>query len=363
MSRADVVVIGAGAMGSSTAWWLARRGHDVVLLERFEAGHDRGSSHGVARIFRHAYDDAHYVRMAKESLSLWRELEDDAGQVLVELTGCIDHGPAPVIERVAAALIGESVAREVLDPEVASRRWPGMRFDDAVLFHPEGGRCLADATVRALQDRAAAHGAVVRFGVGPASLEVNGAGDGVVVRGADESWAARVAVVTAGGWVREVLGSVASVPATVTLEQVQHFTPLDPAQQWPSFLHHRAGAPLVYGLLSSGEGMKVDEHHAGRPIDPETDSREADPVRRAAVADYVREWFPGLDPTPVHTATCLYTTTPTEDFVIDRIGPVVIGSPCSGHGFKFTPLVGRMLADLADGTETRPDPRFALRPF
>ena len=162
-TRADVVVIGAGAMGSATAWWLARRGHDVVLLERFDAGHDRGSSHGVARIFRHAYEDAHYVRMAKESLPLWRELENDAGQVLLELTGCVDHGPAAVVERIAAALIGESVAREVLDPEAAARRWPDMRFDEAVLFHPEGGRCLADATVQALQDRAAAHGAVVRF--------------------------------------------------------------------------------------------------------------------------------------------------------------------------------------------------------
>ena len=74
----------------------------------------------------------------------------------------------------------------------------------------------------------------------------------------------------------------------------------------------------------------------------------------------MQEWFPGLDPRPVHTATCLYTTTPTEDFIVDRVGPVVIGSPCSGHGFKFTPLVGRMLADLADGTSTATDPRFAL---
>ena len=355
------MVIGAGAMGSATAWWLARRGHDVVLVERFEAGHDRGSSHGVARIFRHAYEDAHYVRMAKEALPLWRELEDDAGQVLLELTGCVDHGPAPVVERIAAALIGESMAREVLDAEAATRRWPGMRFDEAVLFHPEGGRCLADATVLALQGRAGAHGAVVRFGAGPASLEVNAAGDGVRVRAGDEEWDARVAVVTAGAWVRQVLGAVAPVPTTVTLEQVQHFTPIDPALEWPSFLHHRADAPVVYGLRSPGEGVKVDEHHAGPVVDPETDAREPDPVRRRAVADYVRAWFPGLDPTPVHTSTCLYTTTPTEDFVIDRVGPVVIGSPCSGHGFKFTPLVGRMLADLADGTETMPDPRFALR--
>jgi sarcosine oxidase len=355
--RADVVVVGAGAMGSSAAWWLARRGHDVVLLEQFEAGHVRGSSHGATRIFRHAYDDAHYVRMAKESLPLWRELEADAGCTLLELTGAVDHGPAPVVERIAAALIGEGVAREVLLPDAAAARWPGMRFDELVLFHPEGGRCLAGATVAALQDRAAAHGADVRFGVGPASYAPDG--DGVRVRAGDDEWDASVVVVTAGAWVRDVAG-IDVGPITVTLEQVQHFAPRDPAHSWPSVLHHRADGHLVYGLLSPGEGMKVDEHHAGPSIDPDTDPRVDDLVRRQRVIDYVEAWFPGLDPTPVHTATCLYTTTPTEDFIVDRVGPVVIGSPCSGHGFKFTPLVGRMLADLADGTESAGDPRFAL---
>src|SRR5438045_1083352 len=94
----DVVVVGAGAMGASTAWWLARRGHDVVVVEQFEAGHDRGSSHGSTRIFRHAYPDGHYVRMAKEALRLWRELEDDADATLLELTGAVDHGPAATVE-------------------------------------------------------------------------------------------------------------------------------------------------------------------------------------------------------------------------------------------------------------------------
>src|SRR3954470_16756730 len=108
--HADVVVVGAGAMGSSAAWWLARRGHDVVLLEQFDAGHDRGSSHGGARIFRHAYLDPHYVTLAKEALPLWRELEDDAGCTLLELTGGLDHGPATLIQELAAGLIGEGVA-------------------------------------------------------------------------------------------------------------------------------------------------------------------------------------------------------------------------------------------------------------
>jgi sarcosine oxidase len=105
--------------------------------------------------------------------------------------------------------------------------------------------------------------------------------------------------------------------------------------------------------------MKVAAHHVGPAVDPDDDDRSPAPDAAAELSDYVREWFPGVDPEPAHLATCLYTTTANEDFVIDRRGPLVIGSPCSGHGFKFTPLVGRMLADLAEG-RPGPGPRFAL---
>jgi len=361
IARADVVVVGAGAMGSATAWWLARRGHDVVLLEQFEAGHRRGSSHGGTRIFRHAYLDAHYVRLAKQALPLWRELEADAGQSLLELTGALDHGDAATIEQVAAGLIGEQVAHEVLRTDQAAERWPGIRFDEAVLFHPEGGRCFADATVAACQQRAAAHGADVRFGVGRATVERSPSGDAAIVRAGDDTWEAKVAVVTAGGWAASTAGGLVDLPPLdVTLEQVQHFAPLDPSSEWPSFIHYADRDSLaMYSLATPGEGVKVNEYHVGPSIDPD-DERTEDPARRAAVVEYVKEWVPGLDPTPINTATCLHTMTPNEDFVIDRLGPIVVGSPCSGHGFKFVPVIGRMLADLADGTATHPDPRFAL---
>ncbi len=169
-------------------------------------------------------------------------------------------------------------------------------------------------------------------------------------------------MVTAGAWLGSLLGSAAGLPPLkVTLEQVQHFAPIDPEPEWPSFIHYRGDELAVYGLRTPGEGVKVDEHHAGRVDDPNDDDRSIDLGRVAGVRDYVERWFPGLDPQPVNTSTCLYTTTPNEDFVIDRVGPIVVGSPCSGHGFKFVPLIGRMLADLADGTETVADPRFALR--
>jgi sarcosine oxidase len=242
---------------------------------------------------------------------------------------------------VAAALDECGAPFELLAPDAASERWPAMRFDRRVLFHPDGGRCRADATVAALQRRAAELGAHVRFNA-RAQLRVHGLG--VEVDAGGTTWAAPVAVVTAGAWVSDVLdGQAATPPLTVTQEQVQHFTPVVD-QEWPSFIHHRP--KWIYGLLTPEEGVKVDEHFVGPVIDP--DRR----VERSAAHDeimvrYVEEWFPGLDPTPHHRAECLYTTTPDEHFVIERVGPIVIGSPCSGHGFKFTPYIGRVLADLA----------------
>lgn len=335
----DVVIIGGGAMGSATAWWLARRGVDVVLLEQFESGHTRGSSHGATRIFRLAYYDPFYVRVAQAALPLWRELEDDAGEPLLDRTGSIDHGDARDVDTTAAALDACNATYERLSDAQAHERWPAFRFVGDVLFHPDGGRCHADATVAALQRRAAAHGAEVRFNQ-RATLRVHD--DGVEVVTPDTKWKARVAVVTAGAWVSDVVGAHAP-DVIVTQEQVQHFAPRV-EQGWPSFIHHRR--PWVYGLLTPGEGVKVDEHHVGPEVHPDHRLPRSAELERAVVR-YVEEWMPGLDPTPTHTTECLYTTTPDESFVLERVGPVVIGSPCSGHGFKFTPLIGQRIADLA----------------
>jgi len=317
----------------------------VALLEQFEAGHANGSSHGGSRIFRYAYYQHEYVRMAQQALPLWRELEDDAGMTLLETTGAVDHGDPESIEAVAAALRACEAPHEVMPADAARERFRGMRFDGDVIFHPAGGRCRADDTVRALQDRAAAHGADVRFGTGKARLRATA--NGVEVDADGETFRAPVAVVTAGAWVTDVLGGDHAPNVKVTQEQIQHFTPRAGAMtedEWPSFIHHRQ--PWVYGLATPGEGIKVAEHHVGPVIDPDH-RRARDLEAEKIVVRYVEEWFPGLDPTPINVAECLYTTTPDESFVIERRGPIVIGSPCSGHGFKFTPLIGQRLADLA----------------
>ena len=336
-------------MGSATTWWLARRGRDVVLLEQFEQGHVRGSSHGGSRIFRLAYPDDEYVALAQLSLRLWRELEDDAGVPLLDTTGGLDHGDPRMVDAVRGAQC------ELLAPEAAHELWPAIAFDRSVLHQPDAGRCRADDTVRALQDRAAAHGAAVHFSAGPATVSEQG--DRVVARClyADLEVVATTAVITAGAWVERVAPSRIGLPVMkVTQEQVAHFPPRADGE-WPSFIHHGVdGGGTVYGLRTPGEGIKVGGHHEGPVVDPDERTFDLDPSRVEQSVRYAERWLPGVEPVPVFGVTCLYTTTPTEDFVVDRRGPFIIGSACSGHGFKFTPAIGMLLADLTTDDTTVP---------
>ncbi|KJE20813.1 glycine/D-amino acid oxidase, deaminating [Frankia torreyi] len=371
--KVDVVVLGGGAMGSAAAWQLARRGVDVVLLERFAAGHVRGASHGASRIFRLAYPDLGYIRLAQQARVLWRELEDLTGTALLTVTGGLEHGGDPVLDQVADATAAAGVASEWLTPRQAARRWPGLRFDTRVLVHPDSGRLHADNAVTALQESTVKHGGVVRHEVPVRSLAVRG-DDAVEIHTDDDRYLARRVVVAAGAWTEKLLGGLVPLPALrVTQEQPAHFAPVGlgtsagaDQDRWPSFVHLLTAGTQeaiafhggVYGLETPGEGVKVGFHGVGPVVDPDRRDFAAVPAQLAALREYVRRWIPGVDPDRFAPISCTYTTTPDWHFVLDRHGPVVVAAGFSGHGFKFVPAIGRILADLAvDGT--RPDPRFA----
>jgi sarcosine oxidase len=349
----DVVVVGGGAMGSAAAWSLARRGADVVLLERFTPGHTNGASHGASRIFRLAYAQPDYIRLARRALDLWRKLESETGTPLLDLTGGVDHGLLAPIEDIAGALDAEGVPGRWLRAEEASERWPGLRFAGPVYFHPSSGRVHADNAVAALQSAAAARGAVVRHETPVLSVTVRAENEVEVVTPAETLRARRV-VVAAGAWTPKLLPGLLRV--RVTQEQPAHFTPLDPALQWPSFIHHRPDLG-VYGLATPGEGIKAGFHGTGPEVDPDHRDFAEEPVH-AHLRDYARHWLPGVDADAATPISCTYTTTPTSDFVVDRTGPLVVLAGFSGHGFKFTPAIGELAADLVAGV--RPLPRFRL---
>ncbi|MGV9269130.1 N-methyl-L-tryptophan oxidase [Kitasatospora sp. NPDC003701] len=357
----DVVVVGGGVMGSSAAWHLAARGHRVTLLEQFAPGHSRGSSHGSSRIFRLAYPEPFYVSLALRALPLWRRLEEETGTRLLDLTGAVDHGPTAATSALHRALTAAGRPAELLDPSQVAERWPGLRADTSALFHPEAGRLHADDSVAAFQRAAEGHGAEVRHGVGVRRLAVRGRGVELVTDGGEVIVAEHV-VVAVGGWAPRLLSGLVPglPPMRVTEEQPVHFPAAAPLD-WPSFIHH-GGARLaseagVYGL-GSADGVKVGFHGVGPVVDPER--RGGGPDARAVeqVQEYARRWLPGVDHTAPTAATCLYTTTPDHDFVIDRHGPVTVLAGFSGHGFKFASVLGELAADLVEGRPAAS--RFAL---
>ena len=374
-----VVIVGGGAMGSAGAWQLAKAGADVTLLEQFERGHDRGSSHGTVRIFRLAYADDLYVRLALEAEPLWAELEEAADEELLERVGAVDHGIPERIHEVAAALGRAGVRHELLGAEEAADRWPGLRFEGPAVFQPDGGISFADRTVRAAQDVAAGLGAEIAFSEPARGVHLRDGG--VVVETDCRELRADVVVVAAGAWAAPVADDLVPLPPlTVTFQQPGWFAPRDPTLVWPSFIHYRdtssasaasfgaygMGDPGIGGRRTSfpGTAVKVGEESVPTIVDPADGPFEVrqDALRR--LADYVEIWLPGLDPVPLRAETCLFTSTPNDDFVLDRRGPVVIASPCSGHGFKFTPVIGKMVADLALHPDAAGalDPRFRLPP-
>lgn len=354
--RVDAVVVGAGVMGAMTAWQLALRGRSVVLLEQFSLLHAHGSSHGQTRIMRVAYRDARYTSLAGDALSLWRDLEIASNEHLLEQSGQLDHGAPEVIDGIEAGLLRNGWASERLTPDDAAERWPGMAFDRAVVFSPDGGRVFADRSVAAAVRTAVRLGAVVHDRTPVEQIERTATG--ARVHSATGSWDAGAVVLCAGPWLVELAGGLVPLPPLViTQQQPVHFA-IRQGFHFPSFVHHPGGTgPLsfgAYGLESPGEGVKVGIESTIRSVTPATRTYEEDPVVTAAAREYAETWLPGAD-TSQHTAvTCLFTETADSHFILERHGPIVICSPCSGHGFKFAPAIGERAARLALGDTSVP---------
>ncbi|MGR6522651.1 FAD-dependent oxidoreductase [Rhodococcus erythropolis] len=357
----DAVVIGGGLVGSSAAWRLAARGRSVVQLEQFGPGHKHGASHGTSRIYRQAYDNHLYTGLAADALPLWRELETTTDIGFLELTGAVDHGLPQAVQSKAKILLEAGIKGEILTPAEASARWPGLRFDTTVLHHPDAGRLHADRAVTALKAGAVFAGAEVRHDV--RVLALARASYGVDVVTDSGTLAARQVVIAAGAWTADLiadsgLGSEIVLPTLrTTQEQPAHFAPLDPGVEWPSFVHH-TGAELetagIYGL-GSEDGIKIGEHATGPVVTPQTRDYTPDVDGEQRLVEYAESWLPGVDSTRVESLTCLYTSTPDSNFVIDRVGAVTVAAGFSGHGFKFGPALGELVADLVDGTTLAPE--------
>jgi sarcosine oxidase len=321
-----VAVVGAGVMGCAAAWALAERGAEVTLYEQFDAEHARGSSHGRTRIFRLAYPEPHWVELAEEALTGWRELEQRAGRQLLAL-----HGLIELCSRVEVTssdvLTARGIEHRLLTREELRAHRVELLEGWVALWQPDGGVVLADDARRAFLDLARPHWKTQHRVESLDDLD------------------AEVVVVTAGAWVTKL---VPDLPLSVTRETVAYFArdgaPIPSVVELNDETRHHA----MYALHDPTYGMKAGAHRGGHVADPDVEE-PADPVLVDRISGWVRERFPDIDPNPVATESCLYTSTEDELFVLERRGRLVVGSACSGHGFKFAPAVGRRLAQLALG--------------
>ncbi len=360
----DAAVIGLGAMGSAALFNLAARGLDVVGFEQFEPGHDRGSSHGESRIIRLSYhEDPSYVPLLRRAYAAWRDFETlDGGEPgsLLTITGILEAGHPGSISvansRRAAHL--HDIPVEEMDGREIGRRFPAFDLPSAWqgMFQPDGGFLRPERAVRRFVDAAARRGADVRANTTIRAIEPKARA--IVVHTDEGAIEAASVIVAAGAWIGDFAPELKR-HLTVTRQVLGWFTPHEPALvevgRCPVFILD-AEEDHCYGFPNlAGTGVKAASHVRGatlehpRDLDPQLVQADEDRILRT-----IGRYMPTVGGPATKMMTCMYTRTADGHFLIDRSREdprIILASPCSGHGFKFASLFGKILADLAENKE------------
>ncbi len=372
----DAIVIGLGAHGSATALALARRGARVLGLEVGERGHELGSSGGRSRMIRRAYfEDPAYLPLLEAAWAGWDALGEAAGETFVEVTGGLYGGPADsevFLGSVSSAQI-QDLPHDVLDADEIRRRWPVLTVGDEMgaLFDPGAGMIRPERAIAAQLRLAEQDDAELRFRERvvdwrPASLGGFEVETDLGVYGAD------YLVIAAGAWTGSFVPDL-RLPLEVERVPVFWFEPKVPVAEvsigrLPIWILDTAADGSFYGFPYDEEaGLKVARHHSGEVVDPATVDRTEQAADVERVRAFSRSSFPAADGPLRGSLVCLYTNTPDLGFVIDRhptVPGVAFASACSGHGFKFAPVIGEVLADLAlTGSTNQPIEPFRASRF
>ncbi|XP_003978476.2 peroxisomal sarcosine oxidase [Takifugu rubripes] len=375
MSTSDVydcVVIGAGVQGSFTAYELAKRRKRTVLLEQFLLPHTRGSSHGQTRIIRKAYEQDFYIPMMHQAYQLWAQMERETGVKLYRQTGLLVMGPpdSHAYQQTKATMLRNQIPLVPLSRGNFSQHIPNVNLPEGneALVDVGAGILYADRALKTARDQFEKLGGVIRDNEAVTGVEP---GAVVTVTTAAGVYRAKSVVITVGAWANRVLAQTGlQLPLEVMRMKVCYWREKVPGtydanNRFPCFIltegeeseHH------IYGLPSHEyPGLVKVCNHLGVRTDPDQRDRDASEWDVEVLKRFVARVLPGLVPEPAVVETCMYTMTPDSHFVLDRHpahSNIVIGAGFSGHGFKFGPLIGKLLCELSQGEE----PSHDLSPF
>jgi len=363
----EVIVVGCGGIGSAAAYWLARRaGSEVLAIEQFPLGHDRGSSQDHSRIIRRSYHDPSYTALAAPAYDLWSQVEAESGLQLVFKTGGLDlellgtSGPKD-LSHCAETMAADGIDFDDLNAQEVMKRWPQFRLPDDArgLFQADSG--LVDASKANAVHRALARGQGAVFRDRLPIRAIRSTPSAVDVVTDDGVFSAGHLVVAAGAWTNSVLAMLGTAwPLTVTQEQVTYFSTPNvrdfAPDRFPVWIWR---APEeFYGFPIFGEvATKAGQDVGGEEVTAETRSFEPDARTRERLVRFLETHLPGFLGPELYTKTCLYTMPPDRHFVIDALPghPRVTIAVDAGHAFKFATLIGRILSQLAlDGRTEYP---------
>ncbi len=365
-SPLTVAVAGLGAMGSHVALELSRRGHRVLGFDRFRPPHVQGSSHGKTRIIREAYfEHPQYVPLVQRAYQRWHELERLSSISLYRSTGglMIGRPDGTLVAGARRSAEEHGLPFEIFSPDEVRSRFPPLNpgADEVGLFEPRAGVLFPERAIELVLELAGNAGAVLHY---EEPVEGWTGGTALRIRTARQDLTVDRLILTAGPWMTSSLPGIA-LPLTLTRQPLCWFAvpPLlrGAASRLPVFIWEWEPGRMWYGFPDLGDGLKAAIHHEGEPLLPDLPRRPVGPEETEQLRRILAARLPGLGPVR-ETAVCVYTNTASGDFLIDRHPEdprVLLASPCSGHGFKFAPVIGEVLADLVEERA----PRFDLSPF
>lgn len=371
----DVVVVGVGGMGSATTYHLAERGLDVLGLERYDIPHTRGSSHGITRIIRRAYyEHPSYIPLIERAYDLWDDLAAETGRKVIHRTGSIDAGPEGnvVFEGSLESCREYDIPHEVLTSEEVAERFPGYRLPEGykALYQSDGGFVVPEQAIIGHVEAAQAAGAEVRAREQVQGWEPTSDG-GVRVETDRGTYAAERLVLAAGAWNHKLTDALEglAVPERQVLGWFQPETPSTFAPENFPVWNLKVPEGRFYGLpIYDVPGFKIGKyHHRDEQVDPDDYNTEPNLEDERLLRDVVENYFSRADGPTMRLATCMFTNSPDEHFILDTLPnhpQVAVGAGFSGHGFKFASVIGEILADLAaDGETDHPIEMFRLERF